>query len=339
MAIKPLVSVNMVTYNHERYIAQAIEGVIQQKTNFPFELVIGEDCSTDSTRQIVFEYQAKYPDIIRVITSENNIGAHNNSLRVTRACQGKYIAYCDGDDCWHNQSKMQIQVDFLEANPDYVLVHSNCRVFKQDMGQFLGVRHKAGDYIKLSDADAYDEIIMRKRTISTLTVCARRDVVFNVIDVNAECFDSKYLIGDLQLWLEISRHGKVKYLPDVLATYREMGESMCNSLMPQKSMQFELNVQTLINHYLGKYVCPEEVRRKAICRQSLNLLIAAELAGNTPMVREQRNVLKQFSAEMDFWDYMMYIKSTNIVSKYLVKVILKIMSTKAALSLRLYSGR
>ena len=92
---KPLVSVHMITYNHAPYIVKAIEGVIQQKTNFPFELVIGEDCSTDGTREIVFEYRKKYPDIIRVITSEQNVGAIKNGYRTEKACRGKYIAYCE----------------------------------------------------------------------------------------------------------------------------------------------------------------------------------------------------------------------------------------------------
>ena len=85
----PLVSVKMITYNHAPFIAQAIEGVLQQKTNFPFELIIGEDCSTDGTREIVFEYQKKYPDIIRVITSDKNVGAKKNGIRTMKAVSGE----------------------------------------------------------------------------------------------------------------------------------------------------------------------------------------------------------------------------------------------------------
>ena len=97
----PLVSVKMITYNHAPYIAQAIEGVVKQETEYPFELIIGEDCSTDGTRDIGFEFQKKDPDIIRVITSDKNVGAKQNDYRTTKACRGKYIAFCDGDDYWH----------------------------------------------------------------------------------------------------------------------------------------------------------------------------------------------------------------------------------------------
>ena len=126
---EPLVSARMITYNHAPYIARAIEGVLQQKTNFPFELVIGEDCSTDGTREIVFEYQKKYPDIIRVITSDSNVGSKKNGHRTSQACRGKYIAYCEGDDCWHHPGKLQKQVDYMESHPACGLVYSSYDVY------------------------------------------------------------------------------------------------------------------------------------------------------------------------------------------------------------------
>ena len=125
---EPLVSVKMITYNHAPYIAQAIEGVLQQKTNFPFELVIGEDCSTDGTREIVFEYQEKYPDIIRVITSDKNVGMKKNGYRTTKACRGKYVAFCEGDDYWHHPDKLQKQVDYLESHPECGMVFTDFNV-------------------------------------------------------------------------------------------------------------------------------------------------------------------------------------------------------------------
>src|SRR5450759_4098791 len=102
---EPLVSVCMITYNHEPYIRKAIDCVLAQRTNFPFELVLGEDYSTAGTRKIVFDYAKRYPDIIRVITSEQNVGMHKNGSRTGQACRGRYIAYCEGDDYWHHPYK------------------------------------------------------------------------------------------------------------------------------------------------------------------------------------------------------------------------------------------
>jgi Glycosyltransferases involved in cell wall biogenesis len=97
---QPLVSVCCITYNHEPYIAQAIEGMLMQKTDLPIELIIGEDCSTNRTRELVVDYQKKHPDIIRESTSEKNVGMHKNGQRMGKACRGEYIALCEGDDYW-----------------------------------------------------------------------------------------------------------------------------------------------------------------------------------------------------------------------------------------------
>ena len=119
----PVVSVKMITYNHEPYIRQAIEGVMMQKTDFEFELVIGEDCSTDKTREICFEYQKKYPDKIRVLWSEENLCQHphpagDNSRRTVAHCRGEFVAFCEGDDYWTDPTKLQRQVDVMRRYPD-----------------------------------------------------------------------------------------------------------------------------------------------------------------------------------------------------------------------------
>ncbi len=113
-----MVSVVMPTYNHEKYIRQAIEGVLMQKTDFLFELIIVEDCSTDETKNIALEYADQYPGKINVLTSEKNLGITDNYIRAMGSISGKYIALCEGDDYWTDPSKLQKQVDFLEAHPD-----------------------------------------------------------------------------------------------------------------------------------------------------------------------------------------------------------------------------
>jgi len=114
-----LVSINCITYNHEKYIRDAIESFIMQKTTFDFEILIGEDCSTDGNRKIVDEYVSKFPNRIRLITSDNNVGAQNNLLRLFVNSKGKYIAICEGDDYWIDPYKLQKQVDYMES-------HSEC---------------------------------------------------------------------------------------------------------------------------------------------------------------------------------------------------------------------
>lgn len=125
---KPLVSVRTSAYQHGPYIKQCIESIVKQKTKFKFEFIIGEDFSTDGTREIVLEYAKKYPDIIRVITADYNVGMRANGFRCIRAMRGKYIAICEGDDYWTDAQKLQKQVDFMEKHQDYALCFHPVRV-------------------------------------------------------------------------------------------------------------------------------------------------------------------------------------------------------------------
>jgi glycosyltransferase involved in cell wall biosynthesis len=116
-----LVSVCVITYNHEKFIRQCLEGIMMQETAFPFEVVIGDDCSTDNTRLIIQEFVEKYPDVIKPVYQPVNVGGARNAYEFCYPkLTGKYIAVCEGDDYWTEPSKLQRQVDFLELNPEYV---------------------------------------------------------------------------------------------------------------------------------------------------------------------------------------------------------------------------
>src|ERR1700745_2179124 len=110
-------SVMMITYNHEQFIAQAIESVLMQKVNFDFEIVIGEDCSTDGTRAIVLDFQHRYPGRIALILRPRNIGPMWTKESTLAACRGQYLSILEGDDYWTSTDKIQKQVDFLDSHP------------------------------------------------------------------------------------------------------------------------------------------------------------------------------------------------------------------------------
>lgn len=128
------VSVFMTTYNHAPFIGQAIEGVVMQKTNFPIKLFIGEDCSTDETRMLCERYKSKYPDKIELVLREQNLGANANSPEIYEKCvaYGKYTAMCEGDDYWTDLLKLQRQVDFLEANPNYTICWTKYKILEDE---------------------------------------------------------------------------------------------------------------------------------------------------------------------------------------------------------------
>ncbi len=118
---RPLVSVLMITWNHESHIAQAIDSILNQHCNFNFELIIGEDCSQDRTRFMCLDYQKRFPDIIRLIVSDNNLGIHRNLARIWCRARGKYITFCEGDDYWTDTKKLAKQAKWMEDRPEYTL--------------------------------------------------------------------------------------------------------------------------------------------------------------------------------------------------------------------------
>lgn len=117
----PKLSVCMITYNHEDFIAKAIEGVLMQKTNFKIELIVADDCSKDNNQNRIRQFALENSEIVKPILRDKNIGANQNWIDAYNHCTGKYIALCEGDDYWTDPNKLQKQVDFLEANPAYVL--------------------------------------------------------------------------------------------------------------------------------------------------------------------------------------------------------------------------
>ena len=133
---EPLVSVLMAAYNHEEFIRQAIDGVMMQQTDFAFELIIGEDCSSDKTREICFEYQRRYPEKIRVLWSETNQYDDGKSFgRMWHNIRGKYIAFCEGDDFWTDPLKLQKQIDVMRRNPTVGVCLALTDVLKADSGR------------------------------------------------------------------------------------------------------------------------------------------------------------------------------------------------------------
>lgn len=130
----PFVSICCLTYNHESYIRQCLDGFVMQKANFPIEILIHDDASTDGTQDIIREYEVKYPNIIKPIYQKEN--QYSKGVKVSLVynyprAKGKYIALCEGDDYWTDPYKLQKQVDFLESHPDYVMCSHDVDIYFQ----------------------------------------------------------------------------------------------------------------------------------------------------------------------------------------------------------------
>jgi len=205
---KPKVSVLMITYNHEGFIQDAIESILMQKTDFSLELVIGEDYSTDGTKRICLEYQKKYPKIIRVLDAGKNLGVKENFLRTLRACKGEYIAYLEGDDFWTDPNKLQIQVDFLDANPNFALCFHRIKTLNMITKE---------EYV-LSDKNI-KEISVINDLCKGNYICAN-SVVFRNEDERFKKFEADSNVCDWVLWVYKSQSGNIKYFNNIMSTYR-----------------------------------------------------------------------------------------------------------------------
>lgn len=204
---KPIVTVSvcMITYNHARYIAEAIEGVIMQRSTFPIELIISDDCSTDNTRDICETYQNRYPEILKLLPKEEkNFGVMANFVNTLLKCNGKYIALCEGDDYWTDPYKLQKQVDFLEANPEYVLTADNA--IWHDLGP-----DKQRPFSTNPEKDVSIGELLRERQFATAAVVFRNlgnDLLFKGVG------------GDTVLWCHLTKFGKLKYFPRITSVYQ-----------------------------------------------------------------------------------------------------------------------
>lgn len=240
----PVVSVCMITYNHEPFIAQAIEGVMMQKTDFEFELVIGEDCSTDKTRDICFEYQKRYPDKIRVLWQEKNLyrnphPAGANGARTLSRCRGDFVAYCEGDDYWTDPLKLQKQVDIMRKYPEVSFCIAETDIFLQDTMCTESVDY-SGCCSGLIDGTVVRDWLLFGKTppggrllpIRTATSLIRRSAMTESRTKFAEVFSWRLCLGDTTNWLALSSVGNMYFLPEKVAVYRTHAGGLTSTSRP-----------------------------------------------------------------------------------------------------------
>ncbi|MDX1699727.1 MAG: glycosyltransferase [Melioribacteraceae bacterium] len=207
-----MVSINCITYNHEEYIVDAIESFLMQVTNFNFEILIGEDCSTDNTRVIVQDYARRYPEKIRIITSEKNVGGRKNSVRLQENSRGKYIAICEGDDYWTDPNKLQKQVDYMELNPNCTLCFHAAEIViapKKLTGRMINPYDK-------SRASPIEDFILGGGGF-----CATSSLLFpKELMKNPPEFYLNAPIGDYPMQMYLASRGFAYYMHENMAAYR-----------------------------------------------------------------------------------------------------------------------
>ena len=209
----PLVSICSITYNHAPFIRQCLDGFLMQQCNFPIEIIINDDCSTDGTTEIIREYAEKYPDKIFPVYHEKNL--YSQGVRgmfdkfVFPKARGKYIALCEGDDFWTSPHKLQRQVDFLESHCEYSMICTNARVLGSD-GELNWHRYKTSCDVPLRDI-----ILKRGAWIYTASMVFRREHMSDYPDFARRCHVSDYPYA-----IHMALRGKVYFFAEKMVTYR-----------------------------------------------------------------------------------------------------------------------
>jgi glycosyltransferase involved in cell wall biosynthesis len=212
------VSVLMITFNQAAYVGKAVEGVLAQRLDEPFELIIGEDCSTDGTRRIIESFRDRYPDRIRVVTSCTNVGMNENLRRVALAAKGDYIAFCEGDDVWHNREKLDRQLSVVRSNATVGMVYSDYDRAVRIFGRWRvmrGVIRCSGE--SPAQGCAFEDLLDRVQAHLSTMLC-RRSLVTAYFE--SDFYDPSLRLGDLPLLLYCAAHADVAYLPESTSVYR-----------------------------------------------------------------------------------------------------------------------
>lgn len=239
------VSVICVTYNHEKYIREALDSILKQETNFAFEVLIGEDCSTDGTRDILKEYEKKYPERFRMYYRKQNLGATKNEYELFMDAKGKYIAALELDDIWTDSLKLQKQYDFLESHEEYIGVAHDFNIID-----------KTGQVIENSDNQKIKEYFNQKFTLDDFLEDGfifqtgthfYRNIFKDGSDYSI-IYTADRLIRDKTILSLLLFRGDFYILPDTMSAYRRFFETDAQNGRNLTNSNLELDLFTKAHH-------------------------------------------------------------------------------------------
>jgi glycosyltransferase involved in cell wall biosynthesis len=253
---KPLCSVLVITYNQVNYIRDCLEGAVSQKCSFPYQIVVGDDASSDGTVEILKEFQERYPDKVKLLLNENNLGPAGplagkyNLLNTLNNCEGKYVAMCEGDDYWIDENKLEKAVSFLEENEDYSLCFHKARyeyipdpkTYEKKSGPETNPSWDEELSFHVGDA-------ILGLPVNTAANVFRKDTLVPLGKWFESCFG-----GDKVFIIKPAFQGKIKYFPDemcvyrvhnhgITSTYKDRVEMLNNHLVTFDNLNLESNFQ------------------------------------------------------------------------------------------------
>ena len=308
----PLVSICCITHNHENYIAECLDGFIMQKCSFKYEILINDDASDDNTAAIIREYEKKYPEILKPLYQTENqysLGVRPmNQFNWSRA-KGKYIAMCEGDDYWTDPLKLQKQVDFLEKNKEYGMVHTNHHKLENNT-----ITKNIKNKIFIPQGNVREDLL-RENFISTLTVC------FNLEKYNStkKMAGSNYLMGDYPIWMAFALNSKIGYLADSTAVYRYLENSASHSNNKLKQFNFIKSTFKMKFDFIDNYQFNKETIKKVNESYCKYLFKYAVLLNESNIIDEFKSFTKnKISSKIKFYKFFFMFRKERLLKKLII---------------------
>ncbi len=238
---KIILSIIIITYNQEETIKKTIESILSQNISVPYEILIGDDCSSDKTREILEKYQNAYPDNIKLILNPENMGVVKNYFNLLKMCKGEFVMECAGDDYWL-ENKVKKQLEIMNANSNIGLIYGKALKYFDDI-------NKMSKQTKGERCESFMELLSGNK-IPALTVCFRNDIAQCFIDkVNPQIKNWK--MEDYPLWLWFAKNSKIQYEDDLYAVYRITKESISHSENLDKKKSFIENMESIATFFAG----------------------------------------------------------------------------------------
>lgn len=261
-----VVSISCICFNQINYIEETLIGFLKQKTTFRFEILIHDDASSDGTTELIRQYEIKYPHIIKPLYEIENQWSKGRRgsivFNIPRA-KGKYIALCEGDDYWIDTNKLQIQIEYLEKNPECGMCYTKTKQFYQNKKKF--VKKAFGAQI-----GSFENLIDNGNRIPTLTSVFRKDLILQYMDeIKPEL--KNWMMSDFPMWLYISRNSRIKFLDSITACYRILENSASHNGNLTKKIDF-LNSYWDIKDYFAKIYC-YVLKKRDVDREIFNICV------------------------------------------------------------------
>ncbi len=270
-------SVIITAFNHEKFVKESILSVVNQVTNFDYEIIIADDASSDNTAYVIDNICKEYTHI-KFLKNKKNLGISRNYAQCLRVAQGQYIADVAGDDIWTDDYKLQKEVDFLDENPQYGMVHTQYDIKIENSGKII--KNVVKDAV--FGSNVYERLLIHN-TICSITTCYKKELIIALIDKFESGF---FAYEDTPMWLEISNKAGVGYINDSTATYRVLNESASHSDSYEKKKNYLQNVNKIVHYFLNEYPVSDAVRAKVMQQEYIKNCCLEFIGENKSLFKE-----------------------------------------------------